>query len=330
VAQRLHKALRPGDFAGRYGGEEFALILTGATVFEASAEASRLLQIIHNAPYEWHGSETATMTIPVTASIGVAAYGIHGTQCEELIEQADLAMYEAKLDGRDCIHVADVWVPVAQRSTVPTHTPTLHKHRQSKGLLREEESTILISSQALQALGAVVRARDHTTETHSYRLPWLAEETGRRLQASREDLLLMRLGGLFHDIGKMGVPEAILNKPGPLDKKEWEIMQRHPAIGARLLEEIGGGFQLVASMALTHHERWDGTGYPQSLKEQQIPLPARVLSVVDAYDTMVSRRPYKEPLPKSIALAELRRCSGTQFDPAVVTAFLSLLENADP
>jgi HD-GYP domain-containing protein (c-di-GMP phosphodiesterase class II) len=83
-------------------------------------------------------------------------------------------------------------------------------------------------------------------------------------------------------------------------------------------------------MALTHHERWDGTGYPQSLKEQQIPLPARVLSVVDAYDTMVSRRPYKEPLPKSIALAELRRCSGTQFDPAVVTAFLSLLENADP
>lgn len=327
VAQRLNESLRPGDFVGRYGGEEFALLLACTTLFDAQAEAARLHQIIHATPYEWRGAREEQITIPVTASIGIAAYGVHGTQREELIQQADRAMYEAKLDGRNCVRIADVQAPIAQEMSPPIPNSTLHKHRQSEGSARDDARELLISAQALQALVAVVRAHDHFTHIHSHRLLQLAEETGRRLGVSDDDLFLMRLGGLLHDIGKIGIPEAILNKPGPLNEQEWEIMHRHPEIGARILQEIGGGFQLLVPLVLAHHERWDGRGYPRGLKGQEIPLPARVLSVVDAYDTMISHRPYKEPVPGAMARAELQRCAGTQFDPAVTNTFLSFLES---
>ena len=198
-----------------------------------------------------------------------------------------------------------------------------------KRLCTDEKQSLLISAQALQAVTTLITARDQTTHTHSSRLQRLAEEMGRQLGASHEDLFLLRLGGLFHDIGKMGIPEEILNKPGPLTAQEWEVMRLHPALGARILSEIGGGFQLLVPTVLAHHERWDGQGYPRGLREREIPLPARILSVLDAYDTMISRRPYKEPMPASSARHELQRCSGTQFDPAVVTVFLNLLNNAE-
>ena len=324
VAQRLRANLRSQDFVGRYGGEEFALILPDATLFEAYSEANRLLQIIHSSPYEWRGAGEEPVAIQVTGSVGIAVYGIHGTQREDLLEQADIAMYQAKLGGRNRICVADVFAS-APRDVSP---PTLSRRWQEDGPGPDGKQQRLVSAQALQAVIALVHARDHTTHTHSSRLQRLAEEMGRRLGASREDLFQLRLGGLLHDIGKMGIPEELLNKPGPLTEKEWEVMHRHPALGARILNEIGGGFQLLVPIVLAHHEHWDGHGYPRGLREQEIPLPARILSVLDAYDTMVSRRPYKEPIPMASALAELRDCSGTQFDPAVVRVFLELLENA--
>ena len=181
-------------------------------------------------------------------------------------------------------------------------------------------------AETLQALLAVMRAHDPTTSSHSERLSELAESAGQRLGATREDLRLMRLGGLVHDIGKIGIPNAILTKPGPLNKEEWVIMQQHPALGARILEGMGGFFQQLAQVVLAHHERWDGYGYPRGLRAEETPLVARVLIVVDSYDAMVSRRPYKDPMPVAAALAELRRNAGTQFDPTVVQAFLAVLD----
>ena len=117
-----------------------------------------------------------------------------------------------------------------------------------------------------------------------------------------------------------------LHKPGPLTNEEWIIMRRHPEIGRQILEQTGGVFQHLASIVVAHHERWDGHGYPRGLAAEAIPITARILSVVDAYDAMISRRPYREPLSIAEARAELQHCAGSQFDPSVVTAFLQVLD----
>lgn len=183
--------------------------------------------------------------------------------------------------------------------------------------------------QTAQKLVALLQAYDARTSAHCARVSWLAEETGRHLGASSEALFLMRLGGFCHDLGKIGIPSAILWKPASLIGEEWRVMQLHAEMGARILEHMGGFFQWVAPVVRSHHERWDGQGYPQRLKGEAIPLASRVIAVADAYDTMMSRRPYKEPIPASVVEAELCRAAGAQFDPAVVQAFLSVLKSPD-
>ncbi len=324
LAQRLRAFLRSGDFVSRYGGEEFALIMADATIAEANEAAERLCWMIKSRPFEWCCAGEQMAAISVTASIGVAAYGVHGRQREDLIEKADTAMYQAKLEGRNRARVAD---PLGMVSDNMLNRRLFRcQRRHAERLVKDDQGQMLVSAQTLRALSAVIHVRDHTTGAHSQRLSRLAEETGRRLDASCRDLFLMRLGGLLHDIGKISVPNEILNKPGPLDEHEWEVMRLHPLVGARLLEEIGDVFQQLAPIVLTHHECWDGSGYPRGLCRQAIPFPARVLSVVDAYDAMISRRPYKEPLTLDRARIELRRNAGTQFDPAVVEAFLNVLD----
>jgi HD-GYP domain-containing protein (c-di-GMP phosphodiesterase class II) len=130
---------------------------------------------------------------------------------------------------------------------------------------------------------------------------------------------------LLHDIGKIGIPDAILLKPGPLTPDEWTIMRRHPDIGKRLIEGIPflrGAVPIVYS----HHEKWDGSGYPLALKGEDIPLGARIFSVVDAFDAMTFDRPYSRAVPFEAAKSEIKRCAGTHFDPAVVAAFLQVPE----
>jgi diguanylate cyclase (GGDEF)-like protein len=331
IAQRLREEQRPEDVVARYGGEEFALLMVGPTLEEARARAEHLRQVIHATPCEWQHAGETKARIFITASIGIAAYGPHGTQREELIEKADQAMYQAKLAGRDCVRIADEGKSALLRSRIlpPAYASSRNLYEQVENLIGYDMNKNLISAQALQALAVVMQVRDCTTSAHSSRLIWLAEETGRRLSVSDEELFLMRLGGLLHDIGKIGIPDSILNKPGPLNEEEWEIMRKHPVLGARILEEVGGFFRPLARVVIAHHERWDGYGYPRGLRGQEIPLAARVLGVADTYDAMVSRRPYKEPIPPAAAEAEIRRCSGTQFDPVVVQAFLATLKTPE-
>ncbi len=124
-------------------------------------------------------------------------------------------------------------------------------------------------------------------------------------------------------------PEAILQKPGPLTQDEWSVMHRHPQIGQQILSQARGQFGLVSHIVVAHHERWDGQGYPYRLAQQEIPLGARILSVVDTYDAMTSSRPYREALSAAVAREELQRCAGTQFDPQVVDAFLQVLDGPE-
>ena len=182
---------------------------------------------------------------------------------------------------------------------------------------------------ALKTLAAVASVRDRETSAHAQRMVHLAEATARLLGRPDEEVHLIRLAALLHDIGKLGIPDAILHKPGPLTEQEWAVMSRHPEIGRQILVQAGGIFVLLSRIVVAHHERWDGNGYPYGLTQDAIPLGARILAVVDAYDAMTSQRPYRQALSAADARGELERCAGSQFDPQVVAAFLQALDEQE-
>jgi putative two-component system response regulator len=182
--------------------------------------------------------------------------------------------------------------------------------RQIEGLLMD----------ALRALAAAIETRDDYTGGHVDRVARYAAATGREMGLSGDDLHALWLGALLHDVGKIGVSDAVLRKAAPLTAEEYEEMKRHPQIGARILE--ASSFLRPGHAAVLHHqERWDGTGYPAGLRGEEISLHGRIVAVVDAYDAIVSSRPYRAAGSPEAALAELRRNAGVQFDPAVVAAF---------
>ncbi len=318
VASRLSSNLRLEDFVGRYGGEEFAVILTDADVARASQAAERMRAALNSSPYFWENEDAQTVTgMEISGSLGVSIYQLHGVTREELIECADQAMYQAKRGGRNRVCIADV-EPVLKRAEVG-----------EPGAQTLEQERHIEESIGVRALSAVAAARDGNTWIHANRLVDLAVAIARKLGKSEEDLHMLRLGAILHDIGKIGIPDAILHKPGPLTDEEWVVMRTHPDIGRQILEEINGTFQQLATVVVAHHERWDGKGYPNHLAGEDIPLHARILTVVDAYDAMVSYRVYREPMTAEQARAELLRCSGTQFDPKVVQAFVAVLDERD-
>lgn len=185
-----------------------------------------------------------------------------------------------------------------------------------------------MTSAMFDAVGALVRAvgaRDHYTFAHSERVAHLSVETARRLGLAEAEIAGLRAGAFLHDVGKIGVPDALLLKPGKLDREEFETVKAHPTIGARIVAPLARMFPGMADVVRGHHERWDGRGYPAGLAGEAIPLTARIVCVVDAYDAMNSDRPYRPALGSAAALAEIERASGSQFDPRVVQAFLDVV-----
>jgi response regulator RpfG family c-di-GMP phosphodiesterase len=178
----------------------------------------------------------------------------------------------------------------------------------------------------LEALGSALDSRDVGTEAHSRRVHGYALATAREYGVPEADIPDLEHGVLLHDIGKIGIPDAILLKAGPLTPEQWQTMRRHPEIGKRLIEGVPflrGAIPIV----YCHHEKWDGSGYPRGLGGEQIPLGARIFSVVDAFDAMTFDRPYSTAIPFDAAHTEIKRCAGTHFDPAVVEAFLRVPES---
>jgi HD-GYP domain-containing protein (c-di-GMP phosphodiesterase class II) len=170
-------------------------------------------------------------------------------------------------------------------------------------------------------LSQAIESRDPYTGGHPERVSSIAQVIARRIGWRSSRLGALRLGALLHDVGKLNLDEAVLRKPGPLDDQEYREVKRHPLAGAKMIR----GFEALRPALpyiLFHHERWDGAGYPSGRSREQIPLGARIVAVVDAFDAMISVRPYRPPLPISTAIAELDRGAGTQFDPGVVRAFL--------
>ena len=180
----------------------------------------------------------------------------------------------------------------------------------------------------MKSLAQAVEAKDSNTRGHLDRTQAYGLALARRIDPELAARPEVGYGFFLHDIGKVGIPERVLGKPGPLTDEEWEIMRTHPAIGAQIVEPIrflGDAVEIVR----THHEWFDGTGYPRGLRREEIPLAARIFSIADSFDAMTSDRPYRRALPLERALDEIRGGAGTQFDPIVVEAFLELIEEHD-
>lgn len=178
-----------------------------------------------------------------------------------------------------------------------------------------------ISEQAARTILKALDAKDHYTFGHSMRVAYFSLVTGAEAGLSSEEMYELELSAIFHDIGKIGTPDAVLNKPSRLTEEEFQMMKQHPEQSWQILQDFTH-FEKIALNARSHHERFDGKGYPQGLKGEQIPVAARIILIADTFDAMTSTRPYRKGLPYEIAFAELIQFSGTQFDPHLVKVFI--------
>jgi diguanylate cyclase (GGDEF)-like protein/putative nucleotidyltransferase with HDIG domain len=298
VLSQLATRLRQTGEAFRLGGDEFALLIPGSDDNAALAAASSVVDRIGAMKLEQVGA--------VTVSVGVAISPQHADDRDELIRLADSALYWAKEYGKN---------------RVRAYRPDVIELAELKRLASGPDRAARFRAAA--SLARAVDARDVYTGSHSQRVADLAARTARRLGLPDEDVELTRLAASLHDLGKLAIPEEILRKPGPLTEPERMVLERHPQIGFRMLESLG--VDPVADWVLHHHERWDGSGYPDGLPGDQIPLGARIIFVADAYDAMTSERVYRRRVAPEHAIAELERCAGSQFDPEIVAALATEL-----
>lgn len=207
----------------------------------------------------------------------------------------------------------------------PFERPELLARMRSAIRMREAILGMESAQAVVAALANAVEAKDITTELHCQRMAGLAAQLGERVGFGDEELEGLAYGALLHDVGKIGVPEGILTKAGPLSPDEWTVLRRHPEIGERICQPLGLSRSFV-TIVRHHHERWDGLGYPDRIGGEAIPPGARIVGLVDAFDAMTHDRPYRAALTLDVAMDEIRSGAGKQFDPALAPVFLEILE----
>jgi diguanylate cyclase (GGDEF)-like protein len=302
----VRASVRPYDIPCRYGGEEFTVILPGVDAQGARSVSERIRQRI--AAEGFDGVEGHT--IPLTASFGIAAYPHDGGSPDELLQAADRALYASKRAGGNSITIYDRSLEAEPEEEALTLDRLFRK----------------ANLEALQLIARAVDAREVRSRGHSAGVTRYVRQLGVALGLARQELEMLETAALLHDLGKIGIPESILSKPGALTEKEWEVVRSHPIVGELMVKQVPALVKTLSAI-LYHHERWDGTGYPDGLKGEDIPLPARLLAIADAYEAMTSTRPYRRGLTKEQALAELRKGAGTQFDPQLVEVFIGILQD---
>jgi len=214
---------------------------------------------------------------------------------------------------------------LTERASVLAVPSNLHWTPDSLRVKQVEEQVTALRSSVICAFNQLLDLKDLNTGVHSTRLAEWGMRVGQELGLEESELQNLEVAGLLHDIGKVGIPDAILKKPARLDADEYALMKKHPEYGWAVLRMLPG-FERAALDILHHHENFDGTGYPAGLRELEIPVVSRIVSVIDAFDAMVSSRPYRVGLPHQEAVRRLIESSGTQFDPAVVQCFISFAQ----
>ena len=298
IARILESEKRQIDTVSRVGGEEFALILPGTDPEGAFTVAERLRVALCE--------DFLDDRVALTISFGIATFHEHGETAAALLRAADVALYEAKESGRNRSVVFSPEVAAAVKGAGD----------------RDVEGDRFLA--VILDLAAVVDLRFSGSARHSETVGRYAEMMARELGLSEHQVGRIRLGGLLHDVGKVGVADAILKKPGRLNAEEQAAIQSHPDLGAQILEHAS--LADIRSWVASHHERPDGRGYPRGLSTGQLALGARILAVADAYEAMTSDRSYRHSIGHDAARAELKRCAGSQFDSVVVDALLAVLD----
>ncbi len=313
VAQIIQKILGEAGYAARYGGEEFAIILPGVDAIRAHVVATDLLEAIAQHPIPAEG------TLSLTASLGHATFPIHASAPPSLLKAADLALFAAKRAGRNRV-VA--YTPTLLEENARTF-PTLITARV------ENLSEITLPSgaglEAVQALITAVDLRDGYTAAHSAGVSRYSVAIAGEMGLPAEHIEALRMGGLVHDVGKIGTPDHILRKPGKLTDEEWVLMRAHTIMGEEILRHVEQLSHLLP-LVRWHHERLDGSGYPDGLKGDEIPLLVRILSVADVFEAYTAERPYHPGRPASDGLKLLQHeVTLNRMDSRVVNALEVIL-----
>jgi diguanylate cyclase (GGDEF)-like protein/putative nucleotidyltransferase with HDIG domain len=298
VAQAIGTAKRGFDSAARVGGEEFAVLAPNSDEHGAYMLAERIRGDIERSFAEGGPG-------PLTASFGIATFPLQGQSSEALLRAADQALYAAKKLGRNRSVISSAEVP-----GILARSPRGH-----------EDSHVELA--ALLSLAEALDVRETGSATHCHRVARFAELMGRELGLAPDSVERVRLAGILHDVGRIGMPDELLTKKGPLSAEDWRVVRSHPAIGARMVDATD--FEDIRSWVLAHHERPDGLGYPAGHAGDELPLEARILAVADAYEAMTAVRPYRPALAPDEAAEELRRAAGGQFDEQVVEALLRVV-----
>ncbi|MEO5965440.1 MAG: diguanylate cyclase [Candidatus Limnocylindrales bacterium] len=316
VAQLLATNVRSVDLAGRYGGEEFLIVLPETDPDAAASLAEKLRRIVGGGEIRLPDGEV----VAVTMSAGVAGGAGDVLRLDALVRDADAALYSAKALGRNQVYV--------------------FRETGDDGTVRRAPITAEARSRALDVgRAAMAAAQDALIATLAGRPSWagkpstmIAEASvalARAIDLPEGELERIRTASLLHDLGKLAIPEEILAKPGDLAAAEWRVVAEHPKIGQVVLEQAGA-LRDAATIVLHHHEWYDGRGYPHGLAGGEIPVGARIVSIVDAYEAMVAGRPYRAAISHEEAIAELRRQAGIQFDPELVEVFAAVFATGVP
>ena len=318
----LKKLVRDTDFVARYGGEEFFILLPNTLLHGALILAER----IRNA-FARHTFKDGKISEVVTVSIGLSSSADENvTGSEDLVANADKALYRAKAEGRNRV-LAFSGMSDQDVSVIKEESKKMESFNSKLEVFQRDIKEHYIES-AHKILCEIENGWNSLNE-HAIRVSQYAENLTRELSMPEEDVNYVKRAALLHDIGMIGISSRILNKKAKLSGDEYNLIKRHSNMGVKLMEKTRL-FERELPMILYHHERFDGTGYPHRLRGDSIPFGARILAIADAYDAMRTSTSYRKSRSSAKALAELRKCSGSQFDPHMVDAFVKVVEKAGP
>lgn len=308
VADIIKASVNSDGLVARYGGKEFAAILPGHDMLSAKNLAqsirSKILDLNKKSP-------DYSMKI-LTLSIGISAIPYTATSTKELVDNAELAIYKVKRSGKNAIALSAVGIE--------------RDEKDEENLVPNRAEIYSDYASTIYALAAAIDAKDHYTFDHSKNVSYYSTELAYEIGLGEDTVEIIREAALLHDIGKIGISESVLNKPGSLTDEEYNVMKSHVENSVNIIRHLPS-LDYVIPAVIGHHEWYNGKGYPRRIAGEDIPLSARILCIADCFDAMISLRPYKAPYSIEYAKNELLKLSGKQFDPRLVTAFLGLLES---